>query len=192
MHHFPFTLAFFVNVGGVRQRRLLVSYRSTLDPQVLASTTPRGRQLRSAHALLKPQSSVPPAPLPLQEARVQVVPIEPPKGVIRLLPLTIFPVAARTAPSLPTFSSGFNPSGRAVRARISVLYTSTGWGRGGQVVQLRAVRSGGGGRWRGGKKHAVKPLGSLKRLTITTTTPCGRQSDGKAPPANHGLQLRAR
>ena len=96
------TLAFFVNVGGMRQRRLLVSYRSILDPQVLASTTPRGRQLRSAHALLKPQSSVPPAPLPLQEARVQVVPIEPPKGVIRLLPLTIFPVAARTAPSLPT------------------------------------------------------------------------------------------
>ena len=45
-----------------------------------------------------------------------------------------------------------------------------------------------GGRWRGGKKHAVKPLGSLKRLTITTTTPCGRQSDGKAPPANHGLR----
>ena len=69
-----------------------------------------------------------------------------------------------------------------------VLYTSTGWGRGGQVVELRAVRSGGGGRWRGGKKHAVKPLGSLKRLTITTTTPRGRQSDGKAPPANHGLR----
>ena len=108
------TLAFLVNVGGVRQRRLLVSYRSILDPQVLASTTPRGRQLRSAHALLKPQSSVPPAPLPLQEARVQVVPIEPPKGVIRLLPLTIFPVAARTAPSLPTPLPGFNLSERAV------------------------------------------------------------------------------
>ena len=156
------TLAFFVKVGGVRQRRLLVSYRSILDPQVLASTTPRGRQLRSAHALLKPQSSVPPAPLPLQEARVQAVPIEPPKGAIRFLHLTTFPVAARTAPSLPTFPPGFNPSGRAVRARIPVLCSRTGWGRGGQVVQLRAVRSGGGGRWRGGKKHAGKPFDSLK------------------------------
>ena len=56
------------------------------------------------------------------------------------------------------------------------------------MVQLRAVRSGGGGRWRGGKKHAGKPLGSLKRLTITIPTPRGRQSDGKAPPANHGLR----
>ena len=36
------------------------------------------------------------------------------------------------------------------------------------------------------EEHAVKLLGSLKRLT-TTTTPRGRQSDGKAPPATTGF-----
>ena len=116
VQHAPFPLPrpFFVKVGGVRQRRLLASYRSILEPQVPASTTLRGRQLSSIQALFKPQSSVLPAAVPPQEARVRAVPIEPPKGVIRLLPLTIFPVAARTAPSLPTPPPGFNLSERAV------------------------------------------------------------------------------